>query len=94
MSTEQEILGNYRGLHETTGESYDSIARRVETVDPKLAAELRKEFGESKKTGTPTSAVAVEPEGRQAPEKQQVAEPSPKKAPAKKAAAKKAPAKK
>lgn len=39
---EDELKANYIALHEGTGESYESIAARVEAVgDKRVAAELR-----------------------------------------------------
>jgi hypothetical protein len=45
MTEPNPILDNYRGLHESTGESFESIAARLEAAgDPATAALIRSEF--------------------------------------------------
>jgi len=62
-----DLKQNYRDLHESTGESYESMAQRVEAYNDKnLGAWLR---GQSAAENAPdgTDPAASAPQGRQAP---------------------------
>lgn len=69
-----EVRQNYKDLHESTGESYESIARRVNAHgDPELASWLRSQAsGEPDHQDDPETRTAP-PQGRRPAKQEQAA---------------------